>query len=108
MIELIVAAGMMGAAAQVPSAPVLPRKNYGDCLNKFVQAKVGDKLAEDAFKTGVKAACATQETAFRTAWINYEVGMKTKRADAEQNAESQIDDYLQNAVDNYKEWTTPK
>jgi hypothetical protein len=107
MIGLIVAAGMMGAVAQAPSPPVMPRKNFGNCLNKVVQGKAGDKLADDAFKAAAKAACATEETAFRTAWITYEVGMKTKRADAEQNAESQIEDYYQNASENYKEWTAP-
>ena len=105
MIEVVIALAMAG---QGPAAPVMPRKNFGNCLNKVVQGKVGDKLAEDAFKAAAKAACASEENAFRTAWVNYEVGMKTKRADAEQNANSQIDDYFQNAVENYKEWTTPK
>ena len=105
MIELVIALGLAG---QGPVAPVAPRKNFGNCLNKVVQSKVGDKLAEDAFKAAAKAACANEENAFRTAWVTYEVGMKTKRADAEQNAASQIDDYFANAVDNYKEWTTPK
>ena len=108
MIALVVAFGMMGAAAQAPAAPAMSRQNFGNCLNKQVQDKVGDKLAEDAFKAAAKAACASQESAFRTAWVNYEVGMKTKRAEAEQNANSQIDDYFQNAVDNYKDWTAPK
>ena len=33
--------------------------------------------------------------------------MKTKRADAESDANSQIDDYLQNAVETYKDSQTP-
>jgi hypothetical protein len=108
MIALVVALGMSGAGLQGnANATVLPRKNFGMCLNKVVEQKANDKLAEDAFKTAAKAACAKEETSFRTAWVSYEVSMKTKRTDAEQNAESQIDDYLSNAIETYKEMQTP-
>jgi hypothetical protein len=107
MIALIVALGMSGAAPAAPAAPTMPRKNLGMCFNKVVEAKIGDKLAPDAFKAAAAAACTNEENAFRNAWIAYEVGMKTKRTDAEQNANSQIDDYLQNAVETYTESVKP-
>jgi hypothetical protein len=106
-IVLVVALGMAGAGFQGASATVLPRKNFGMCLNKFVEDKASDKLAEDAFKTAAQAACAKEAAAFRTAWVSYEVSMKTKRADAEQNASSQVDDYLSNAIETYKEMQEP-
>ena len=108
MIALVVALGMSGAGLQgSANSTVLPRKNFGMCLNKFVEQKAEEKLAEDAFKAGAKTACAKEETSFRTAWVSYEVSMKTKRADAEQNANSQIDDYLTNAIETYKEMQVP-
>jgi hypothetical protein len=108
MIALIVAVGMIGSGLQGNSnSTVMPRRNFGTCLNKVVEQKMSDKLGEDAFKAAAKAACASEANSFRTAWVSYEVSMKTKRADAEQNANSQIDDYLTNAVDTYKESQTP-
>jgi hypothetical protein len=108
MIALIVALGMTGAGLQGgANSTVLPRKNFGMCLNKVVEQKMSDKLADDAFKAAAQAACSNEANSFRTAWISYEVSMKTKRADAEQNANSQIDDYLTNAIETYKESQEP-
>ena len=107
MIAFVVALGMAGAGLQGASSTVLPRKNFGMCLNKAVEKMMSDKLAADAFKTAAKAACANEANTFRTAWISYEVSMKTKRTDAEQNANAQIDDYLQNAAETYTESQTP-
>jgi hypothetical protein len=107
MIGLIVALGFAAGAAAAPSPPTMPRKNLGMCFNKVVESKMGDKLEPDAFKAAAVSACAAEENAFRTAWISYEVGMKTKRTDAEENANSQIADYLQNAVETYTESVKP-
>jgi len=107
MIALVVAVGMAGAGLQGASSTMAPRKNFGACLNKVVEAKMSDKLADDAFKTAAQAACEKEATAFRAAWISYEMSMKTKRANAEQNANSQIDDYLSNAIETYKESQEP-
>lgn len=97
----------MAAPAAAPVAPSHERQAYGMCLSKFVHDKISDKMEANAFKAAMKAACATQEAAFRTAWVNYDVAMKTKRSDAEENAASQIDDYMQNSVEAYADSTIP-
>lgn len=107
MIALVIALGMTGAAPAAPVPPTLQRKNLGMCFNKVVGDKMSDKLAEDAFKAAATTACAAEESKFRDSWVSYEVGMKTKRADAEENANSQINDYLQNAVETYVESVKP-
>lgn len=108
MISLVIALGLASGAPAAPSPPTMPRKNLGMCFNKVVETKMSDKLEADAFKAAAASACAAEESAFRNAWISYEVGMKAKRADAEENANSQIADYLQNAVETYTESVKPK
>jgi hypothetical protein len=104
---VLAAAMMMAASGAAPAAPSLERKAFGLCLSKFVHDKLGDKMAAAAFKTALKTACATQQGAFRSAWVSYDVAMKTRRSDAEENADSQIEDYLQNSTDSYVSSTTP-
>ena len=59
MIALLVAFGLAGVGQPGANATVLPRRNYGTCLNKVVEQKMSDKLADDAFKAAAKAAFAS-------------------------------------------------
>ena len=104
---IVLAAMLMAGSAAAPAAPILERKALGTCLSKFVHEKLPDKMEAAAFRAAAKTACGAQVTAFRTAWVNYDVAMHSKRADAEQNADSQIDDYLQNSTDSYVDATVP-
>jgi len=104
---VLAAAMMMAAPGAAPSAPIQERRALGQCLSKFVHDKLTDKMEGAAFKAAAKNACAAQAAAFRAAWVTYDVEMKTRRADAEQNADGQIDDYLQNSTDSYVDGTTP-
>ena len=108
MIVLAAAMMMAAPAAAVPSPPGKERRDYGMCLSRFVHDKLtGDKMDAAAFRTAAHTACGTEEAAFRTSWVNYDVAMHTKRADAEENAASQIEDYLQNMTDSYVDDITP-
>ena len=106
---VLVAAMMMAPGAAAPSPPGKERRDYGMCLSRFVHDKLsGDKMDAAAFKTAAHTACGTEEAAFRTSWVNYDVAMRTKRADAEENAASQIEDYLQNSAESYADAITPR
>jgi hypothetical protein len=102
---IVLVATMMMAAA--PAAPSQERRAFGSCLSKFVHDKLTDKMEGPAFKAAAKNACAAQSAAFRAAWVSYDVAMRTPRSEAEQNADSQIEDYLQNSTDSYVDSTTP-
>jgi hypothetical protein len=75
------------------------------CLSKITHDKVTDKMGVAKFTAAAKSACASQAAAFRTAWVSYDVAMRSRRSDAEQNADLQIEDLFQNAADIYKEQT---
>jgi hypothetical protein len=104
---VLAAAMLMAGNAAAPAAPSQERRAFGQCLAKFVHDKLETKMDAAAFKTAAKAACATQQAAFRTAWVTYDVAMRSKRSDAEENADSQIEDYLQNSADSYADTTNP-
>lgn len=90
------------AAAQGSGPPVQPRKAYGACLNQFVQKALKDKVEVPAFKGAAKAACAKEEAAFRASLIAFDIKMKIKRVEAEENAAMQVEDYLANSADSYE------
>jgi hypothetical protein len=96
---------LMAAAGPAPTA--LERRAFGQCLSKFVHDKLDAKMDAAAFKAAQKAACAQQEAAFRNAWVAYDVSMKTRRSEAEENAASQVDDYLSNSADSYASSIAP-
>ncbi|HEX5182323.1 MAG TPA: hypothetical protein VFW19_04120 [Allosphingosinicella sp.] len=104
---IVLAAAMMMAAPAAPQVPGAERHAYATCLTNFVHAKLNDKMDGAKFKDAAHAACSTQADAFRAAWVNYDVAMRTKRSEAEENAASQIEDYLQNATDTYTDTVSP-
>ena len=99
MISITLAA--MLAAAPAAGPPAQPRKAYAACLLKFEKAKNGEKLSSDEFVAAAKAACAPQEAAFRKSLVDYDVRTGMKRADAEEGASLQIEDYLVNTAETF-------
>src|SRR4051812_23862260 len=98
---------LMAAAGAGPVAPSHERQAFGQCLSRFVHDKLEAKLDAAAFKAAEKAACAEQEAAFRNAWVAFDVAMKTRRSEAEENAAGQIDDYFSNSADSYASSIAP-
>ena len=109
MLSITLAA--MLAAAPAAGPPGGPRKAYSACLMKFEKAKAGEKLSAEQFVAAAKAACAGEEAAFRKSLVDYDVRAGMKRADAEEGAQMQVEDYLANAADTFQvnnERTAPK
>jgi len=101
---------MLALAAAAPSAGPSgqARKAYSTCIQKVIKAKTPDKLDGDAFTAAVKSACAAEEAAFTKSLIDYDVATGLKRADAEEGARLQVEDYLVNASETYSTYATPK
>jgi len=104
---VLAAAMLMAGSAAGPVAPSQERNALGRCLSNFVHQKLMDKMDAAAFRAAAKVGCANEQTAFRNAWVAYDVAMKTRRSEAEQNADGQIEDYLQNSTDTYVSTTNP-
>ena len=76
---VLAAAMLMAGNAAMPAAPSRERNALGTCLAKVVHDKLMDNMDVAAFKAAAHSACAAEETAFRNAWVNYDVAMKTRR-----------------------------
>ena len=104
---VLAAAMLMAGSSAGPVAPSQERNALGRCLSNFVHQKLMDKMDAAAFTAAANGGCATQAAAFRNAWVAYDVAMKTRRSEAEENAASQVDDYFQNSTDTYVSTTNP-
>ena len=101
MISFALATALAASAVQAGPPPQL-RQAYSACLSSFMKAKMSDKLDDAAFRSAVKAACASQEAAFRDSIVAYDVKTGMKKAAAEEGAELQVEDYLVNTADTYQ------
>jgi hypothetical protein len=108
MIALAIAIGLAAAPGQPAAPPASERRNFTACLSKFMHDKLGDKLDAVGYKTAAKAACATEEAAFRKAWVSFELAMRTKPSEAEQNAVAQASEAVDTSAENYLEAVKPK
>lgn len=93
---------VLALAAAQPD-PVIPaRKAYAECLNKVMRDHLEKKADAGAFDGAIQGACASQESGLRTALIASDVSRGFKRADAEEGAKLQIEDYLAVAKEDYR------
>ena len=107
MISFALATALAASAAQAGPPPQL-RQAYSACLSSFMKAKIEEGLDDASFRSGAKAACASQEAAFRDSIVAYDVKMGMKKADAEEGAALQVEDYLTNTADSYRSRAQPK
>lgn len=101
-IALATALHLASAPPAVQADPTIaPRRAFAGCLTKFVTDSLRKETAPAAFDAAVQQACASQETAFRSAMIAFDIKGGFSRAEAEENADFQVDDYLATTKDTY-------
>jgi hypothetical protein len=113
MISSMLAMALAAAApGPSPDAITRARKAYSACLSGFMKKSLKDGAEDSAFEKGLSPACATQEQAFRTAVIAADTASGMKRAAAEQNAATEVEDILANTTEMFKDYkssnTSPK
>lgn len=101
MISLALATALGIAAAQ--SNPTIPSRDaFSACLSGFQKQSLAAKMDADAFDAAVQAQCAAQEAAFRNASVAYDVKMGSTRAQAQEDADFQVEDYLTMTKESYR------
>ena len=91
-------------AAPSPANLNQARQSYSACLNTLLKTNLKEKVAPDAFATAISAACKAEEATFRNASISVDVAVGIRRADAEQTANLDITDIVDNAKQRYKDY----
>jgi hypothetical protein len=103
MFHLAAALMLAGYAPPPPTIQAEARKAYGACLRKFMNSKLAEKMDANAYRTAAKAACQTEEAGFRAAWISFDTGNGAKASEASQNANGQIDEYIDKSLSDYQD-----
>jgi hypothetical protein len=75
------------------------RESFTHCLRAFVDASTHDHKTLDQFNAAFPQACAAQQTSFRQAIIQRDMGMRSTRATAEESANLEVEDARANFND---------
>lgn len=89
------------AAAQPTDMVGKTRQDYSTCLRKFMIGHLEKKTETEAFRKLVPDACNKEKTAFEQAVIAEDKAQKMSDADAAEDAQMQIEDYIAKFQDGY-------
>ena len=92
------------AAAQPADMMVKTRDEYATCLRKFMVEHLDKKTSPAEFDKALKPACDKQEAVFRTAVIAADKADKMSDADAQEDANFQVEDYLEKFQSSYRDF----
>ena len=91
------------ASAQASDTTRASREAFTGCLRGYVEQAMQNRMSQDAFEREFPQACAAQQTAFRDAIIARETGLRATRANAEDQANLEIEDARFNFLDRFVE-----
>ena len=90
-------------AAQPPNVNQA-RQGYSVCLSTVLRTRLRERVAPDAFESSLAEACKAEESAFRNASVATDVAMGSARAAAEENAQFEISDMIDNTKQRYRDY----
>jgi hypothetical protein len=92
------------AAAQPADLMVKARDGYTGCLRKFVSESLDKKMDPADFNKALQPACEKQETAFRNAIIVADKADNMSDAEAQEDAQFQVEDFLDKFQNSYRDY----
>lgn len=98
---------LFAAALAAQSAGTLDkaRSDYLKCMRGFLYESVKAKMPDSEFGLAVKGACQTEQTAFHVAVIALDRADGVKAADAKENADMQVEDYIENFKEKFADYS---
>ena len=93
---------MMLAAAPAPAVLNSARREYSTCLQAFMKSSLKEKMDPAAFDAALAPACESKAQAFRGASIAADTAIGIKRAAAEENAGTELEDLRANTKEYYR------
>lgn len=97
----------LAAMAPAPTGNVdTTRAAFTKCLREHLKKSLEAKMGDAEYEMAVKSTCETERAAFRTAVIAANRAGGDSAADAQDNADMQIDDYHANFTDKFKDYSS--
>jgi hypothetical protein len=93
---VLMAAAMSMQASDTTRAA---RESFAHCLRSFVDASTRDHKTVEQFNAAYPQACPAEQAALRQAVIQREMGSRSTRANAEESANSEVEDSRANFND---------
>jgi hypothetical protein len=85
---------------QLPGAT--QRNQFTSCLRSFMSSKLEERMTPANFQTALAGACREQEAAYRTAYVEAAVRAGDRRALAEQDANTEVQDLRSNYLELFR------
>ncbi|WOK36306.1 hypothetical protein [Sphingomonas sp. C3-2] len=101
MFSAVLIALALAAGANPTDAP---RKEFSQCMDKFVRKSLDAKMPASSFDKGLAPACAAAENALRQASVNYDVQDGVARPEAEKYINDEISDLQTNVKAMYAQY----
>lgn len=89
------------AAAQPTDMVGQTRQDYSACLRKFMITHLEKKTEPDQFRKLVPEVCDKEKSAFARAIMSEDQAQQMSEADAKEDAQAQVDDYIFKFQDGY-------
>lgn len=102
MIAHLLMVGMLWSA-QHPNVNSA-RQGFSACLGTLLRGNLRERVVPDAFESSLAQACKAEEAAFRHAVVTQAVAAGASRAAAEQNAQFEITDMIDNTKQRYRDY----
>ncbi|MBL0914166.1 MAG: hypothetical protein IBJ13_01185 [Sphingopyxis sp.] len=104
---MLILSMVLAAMAPAPTGNVdTTRAAFTKCLRDHLKKSLEDKMGDAEYEMAVKSTCETERAAFRAAVIAANRAGGDNAADAQDNADMQIDDYHANFTDKFKDYSS--
>ncbi|SNT06122.1 hypothetical protein [Sphingopyxis indica] len=103
---MLITSLLLVAMAQSPSADVATaRVAFTKCLHADMKKSLEAKMAPADYETAIKTVCQTERDAFRKAVIALDKASGDSDADAAEDADMQVEDYHENFLEKFTDYT---
>lgn len=104
---MLITSILLAAMAPASTATVDTTRNaFTKCLREDMKKSLEAKMGEAEFEMALKSTCSEQRDAFRAAVIAFDRAGGDSQANAEENADMQIEDYHANFTDKFKDYSS--
>lgn len=98
---------MAALMAATPSQTVdTTRAAYTKCLRSFLSKSLKDKMPSAQFGVAIKASCQGEQSAFHAAVVAFDRASGDTAADAKENADLQVEDYIVNFTEKFDDYSS--